>query len=441
MKSIIVLVRETVGPATVMASGVMGAGSVAAYILAGAWFRYELLWVLLFILPIFVVSVDSSSRIGAINQEQGMFSLIRQHIHPGLAWFLLIINIPLHFLILMGQMSVMSSSFMSLFGLYEAVNSGIQSHKLSEVLVTLFCAITMLWLILSQGYQRMQKLMSLLLVMMFICFLLVALRGFSEITDILKGLIPRLPADLPVPGTDSSRLASSSIAAMAGGVLPPAVLLGMSYLSSDAKSDETTLGRDFRKSVINLGLIFGCYSVFIIVAGGYALFPLLEHAQIDTVHEASKVLTGAFPDSLAFVGPMIFSAGIFIASVTTIVFAAQLSTYFCLDMVNKSWHYSPDNLPYHYLLVFFVIVPALIAPFWDFPALLKIILLMGINVFVVPVVIIIVMFMVNHTGFVRQYRAEWWRNLILLAGLILSIILAFEKLPDYMQYLDILMQD
>ena len=60
------------GPAAVVAAGSMGAGSVAALILAGAWFGYELLWIVPLMLPLFVAAVDSSSRLGSVNRGQGL---------------------------------------------------------------------------------------------------------------------------------------------------------------------------------------------------------------------------------------------------------------------------------------------------------------------------------------------------------------------------------
>ncbi len=439
MKWIVNLFKNIVGPTTVLAAGTMGAGAVASFMLAGAWFRYELLWVLLFMLPIFVIGVNSSSRIGALNHEHGMFSLIRMHVHPGIAWLLLIINIPVHIIINMAQMSVMTSSLMSAFAYYppelNASTEYIQGYRWTEIALSTLCGVTVLWLILSQGYERMQKAMSILMATMFVCFLIVALRGFSEITAILAGFIPRIPADLPVPDTDTVRLSNTAIIAMAGSAIAPAALLGMPYLSTDGKTDESTLKDDFRKSLINLGLIFGIYAMFIVIAGGYALYPLDNHAQIDAVHEASKVLTRAFPESISSIGPFIFSAGVFIAAMTTLIVGAQMCTYFCLDMFNKSWHYTADNKLFHYLLISFVMVPAVLAPFWSFPALLKVILLMGVNIIVIPMVFAIVLFLVNQTKVMHLHRAEWWRNLILLTGLILSLALAAQKLPGYIQYI------
>ena len=97
-----------------MAAGTMGAGAIASFLLAGAWFRYDLLWVILLMLPVFVVSADSASRIGALNPDRGLFTLVRERISPLLAWFILLVVVPVHFLVTMGQLSVMVSAFKAL---------------------------------------------------------------------------------------------------------------------------------------------------------------------------------------------------------------------------------------------------------------------------------------------------------------------------------------
>lgn len=430
--------QHMVGPAAVIAAGTMGAGAVASFILAGAWFRYDLLWVIPLLLPVFVVAVDSASRIGTLNPTEGMFSLIRRQIHPGVAWLLLLINIPVHILVMMGQMSVMTSALMSTLGFYPpAASSGMdyaQGYRIADSVLTLVCAGAILWLVLAQGYQRMQRAMSLLMVLMFFCFLLVALRGFSELPAILAGLLPGIPADLP-QADGPPRVATSSIIAMAGSALAPAALLGMPYLSVDAHSSPVNLRADFRQSVVNLGLIFGAYAVFIVIAGGYALFPLANNAEIEAVHQAGMVLQGAFPPAIAFAGPTIFSLGVFMAAVTTLVVTAQVSAYFCLDMVGRDWRFTADNKVYHGLLIVLIIGAALLAPLWSFPALLKVVLLMGINVVVIPSVFLLVIYLVNKRDVVGEHRAEWWRNALLGIGLALSVVLAVDKLPHYLQML------
>jgi Mn2+/Fe2+ NRAMP family transporter len=425
------LLRDVVGPTAVIAAGTMGAGAVASFLLAGTWFRYELLWVILCMLPVFVVSVDTASRIGACNPKEGMFALIRGRITPALAWFLLLINVPVHLLIVMGQLSVMSSVVAGSLGLPSA-ESGASGGLAVDMLLSLLIAAAILWLVFSRGFDRLQTVMTAMMVLMFFCFLLVAFRGFSEWRDILAGFVPSVPADLPVPGSEVSRSSVASITAMVGSAIAPAALLGMPYLTADSGVDATGLRSSFRRAVVNLGLIFGAYAIFVVIAGGFALYPLAHHAALSDVGAASAVLTGVFPEGLAFLGPLIFSLGVFMAALTTLVVAAQVTVYFILDTAGRQWRFAADNRAYHWLVAGLVLGAALLAPHWSFPALLKVVLLMGINVLVIPLVFVILLYLANSRAVMQSLRTEWWRNGILVIGLGLSIILAVQKFPDYM---------
>ncbi len=421
--------RAMIGPTAVIAAGTMGAGAVASFLLAGAWFRYDLLWVIPLMLPVFVVSVDTASRIGALNPSKGMFSLIRERLHPGLVWFLLAINVPVHVLIIMGQLSVMNDATLSMAG--QALGNSVTLSPLAGAALSLALACLVLWLVFSSGYERLQRVMTGLLVAMFLCFLAVALRGFSEWRPILGGFIPSLPPDLPVPGTGVSRSASASVIAMLGSAIAPAALLGMPYLSADGGNSPSRLRESFRRAVLNLGLIFGAYAVFVVIAGGFALYPLENNAGLDDVARASAVLDGVFPGALGALGPLVFAGGVFIAALTTLVVAAQITVYFLLDTLGRDWTFAAENRGYHVLVGAIVIGAALLAPHWSFPALLKVVLLMGINVLVIPVAFVIVLLLANSDEVMGQWRAEWWRNALLGLGLVVSLALAVQKFPYY----------
>jgi len=430
------LFRGLLGPAAVIAAGTMGAGAVASLILAGAWFRYDLLWVVLFMLPLFVAAVDSSSRIGAVNAGVGMLTIVRRHLHPSVAWLLLLINVPIHILVAMGQVSVMSSAFLSLFGMHPPTvlspEPYADRYAMLEIVASVGLALFVLWLVLSHGYDRMQKAMTALMVMMFFCFLLIALRSFGEIGDILAGFIPSIPEDLPASVGDAVRPSTGSIIAIVGSAIAPGALLTIPYLSSDAGSDAKTLKADLRKSVLNLGVIFGAYAMFVLIAGGFALYPLPNHADIDTVHEAGQVLTKAFPKGIGFIGPTIFTIGLFIAAMTTLVICIQVVIYLSLDMFDRNWTFSDDNLLYRRLVIVVTLVAGLLAPVWTFPALLKVVLLMGANVLVIPLVIIAMIYLMNRRSVMGAHTASPIRNLLLVLCLILSIVLAVDRLPDYL---------
>ncbi len=436
MHRIINLFNGLVGPAAVIAAGTMGAGAVASLILAGAWFRYDLLWVILFMLPLFVAAVDSSSRIGTINQGEGMMRIISRHIHPSVAWLFLLINVPIHILVAMGQFSVMTSALLSLFGMHppglDATAAQLGTYHMFEVITSIALGVLVLWLVLSHGYDRMQKAMTVMMVAMFFCFLLIALRSFGELGDILAGFIPSIPADLPAPASNSVRMSTSSIIAIVGAAIAPGALLSIPYLSSDAHSGALKLKQDLRKSIINLGLIFGAYAMFILIAGGYALYPLPGHADIETVHAAGQVLTFAFPAALGFMGPPLFTFGLFIAAMTTLVICVQVVIYLSLDMFGQRWTYSEDNRLFRRMLIGVTLASAALAPVWSFPAMLKVVLLMGVNVLVIPMVIIAMIYLVNRKAVMAEYTASPWRNGLLVLCLVVSVVLAIDKVPDYL---------
>jgi Mn2+/Fe2+ NRAMP family transporter len=430
------LFSNLVGPAAVMAAGTMGAGAVASFLLAGAWFRYDLLWVILAMLPVFVISVDSASRIGALNPQTGMFALVRQRMSTTLAWLLLLLIVPVHFLVTMGQISVMTSAFAALAGMPSGAASSPASLPMAvQVGISVALSAAVLWLVFSRGYERMQRVMTLLMVLMFICFLVVALRGLSEWQAILAGFVPSIPADLPVPGSEQTRIASSSIIAMVGAAVAPAALLGMPYLCADDGGNREQLAQAFWQAIINMGFIFGAYAIFVVVAGGFALYSLPDHASFADVSQASAVFRDALPGIFATLGPTIFTLGLFTAAMTTLVVAAQVTIYFVLDMFEREWRFAADNKLYHRLLSVFVLGAAVLAPFWDFPALLKVILLMGINVVVIPLGFLIVIVLVNNHSVMKGFVAEWWRNAVLMIGLIVSIMLAVDKAPLYYRML------
>jgi len=423
------LLGALVGPAAVMAAGTMGAGAMASFLLAGAWFRYDLLWVILLMLPVFVVSADSASRIGALNPRRGMLSMVRDEINLPLAWFILLTVVPVHFLVTMGQVSVMSSAALALLA-----PLGVSSDQLSlavEIIISLALSAATLWLVLSRGYERMQRVMTLLMILMFLCFVVVALRGLAEWPAILKGFVPSIPRDLPVPGGATSREATTSIIAMVGAAIAPAALLGLPYMCADDGGGREALARGFRLAITNLGFIFGAYAILVVIAGGYALYSLPDHASFADVGQASSVFRGALPGPLAPLGPMVFSLGLFTAAMTTLVVAAQVTVYFLLDLGGRAWRFTEDNVAYHRVLTVFVLGAAALAPLWDFPALLKVILLMGINVVVIPVVYVILIVLSNRSAIMQGVATPWWRNGLLVIGLGASIALAVDKAPGY----------
>lgn len=434
------VIAMVVGPAAVMTAGIMGAGSTTSLVLAGAWFRYALLWVAIITLPFVVVCLDSGARVGVMSGHKGMLSVIRDEIHPGITWFVLIVMVLFNFFVNMGQTSVMTDSFLAMIGFYPPTPNSPDNYahffRTMQIVLSIVFPLGILVLLLSGGYKRAQRLMTGLLFFIFLCFLVVAFKGLQDLPAILAGLVPNLPQNLRVPGTDEVRDSFSALMGIAGGALAAAPILSFSYFTSDDEARPEDLPRYFWKAVISLGLIFGLYSTLVLVAGGFALYPLEDHAQIFKVYQAGQVLTHAMPKAIAGLGPRLFAAGLFACGLTTLVVVAQLMCYFCLDAFRANWSYREGNVPFKVLLVFWILAPAAAAPFWKFPALLKILLLMGLNAVIVPMAIIIILYLVNKGSLMKDYKANVGRNLLLAASLAFSLGIAAYKVFGSGGYLE-----
>ena len=120
---------------------------------------------------------------------------------------------------------------------------------------------------------------------------------------------------------------------------------------------------------------------------------------------------------------------------TTLVICVQVIIYLSLDMFNKPWTFSTDNRAFRRLMVLVTLATGALAPVWSFPAMLKVVLLMGLNVLVIPLVLFAMIYLLNRRAVMGEYTASPTRNALLVLCLIVSVVLAVDSFPDYLAML------
>jgi manganese transport protein len=414
-----------VGPAALTAAGMIGAGAVATRLLAGAWFGFDLLWCALYVVPMVVISLDSASRVGVLSGGRGMFQMIREDIGAWLAWAIFVPTVLVNIVVNMSQMSAMVEGVYGSAGILPPTGG-----QAGAGLLMVTVALTGLTLVSAVfgGYKRVEKIMTALLIVILVCFIIVAIKGLLDWQTWLalgSGLVPHIPDNVPVVGTERSRGALTQVLAIAGQALPPAVFLSYGYLAANAgyKGTAVEIRQAFWKTVQNLGVLWGLFSVVVIVAGATALHAVytgsgptylgVSHfSQIESIPVAGQVLGPAFPGALGYLAPRFFSVGLIAAAFTTLISVSLTMTYFCLDMARKNWHFTADNRLFKVVFAIWITAPALIAPFWQLPALLKAILAMVGNLILAPVAVLVIMYFVNHQR-LGEFRAGTARNIVL----------------------------
>ena len=345
-----------VGPAALTAAGMIGAGAVATRLLAGAWFGFDLLWVALIVIPMVIFTLDSASRIGVTSGGRGLIDMVRTDIGAWLAWVVFLPMALVNVVVNMSQMSAMVEGAYGSMGMLPPPGG---EATLGLFIVTIVLTGTTVVAAVLGGYKRMETIMTALLVVILVCFIFVAIKGLLD-WQTWPALAARPRADrFPracrcSAQPDRARNAFTQIMAIAGQALPPAVLLSYGYLAANSGYTTADVKRTFWKTVTNLGVVWGLFSVVVIVAGATALHNVYtgsgpthlgvsHYSQIETIPVAGQVLGPAFPGVLGFLAPRFFSMGLIAAAFTTLISVSLTMTYFCLDIARRNWHFTDDN--------------------------------------------------------------------------------------------------
>jgi Mn2+/Fe2+ NRAMP family transporter len=429
---------KLVGPAALTAAGMIGAGAVATRLLAGAWFGFDLLWVALYVVPMVVFALDSASRVGVLSSGRGMFERINTEIGAWLAWLIFLPTVLVNVVVNMSQMSAMVEGSYGAMGMLPPAGS---DTGWSLAIVTVVLTTVTLASAVFGGYKRVEKIMTALLMVILISFIVVAIKGLLDWHTwprLGAGLVPQIPPDVVAVDTGRVRSAFTQIMAIAGQALPPSVFLAYGYLAANAGYTKADIPAAFKKTVQNLGVIWGLFSVVVIVSGATALHDVYtgsgptylgvsHYSQIESIPVAGQVLGPAFPGALGVLAPRFFSLGLIAAAFTTLISVSLTMTYFCLDMFGKDWRFTNENTLFKVVFGMWIAVPALVAPFWQLPALLKAILAMVGNLVLAPVAMLVILYFVNRPE-MGEYKASAGRNAILVLTTIFALALVVNGL-------------
>ena len=97
-------------------------------------------------------------------------------------------------------------------------------------------------------------------------------------------------------------------------------------------------------------------------------------------------------------------------------------TYFWLDMSRRDWRFTKENRRFQVVFATWIALPALVAPFWQMPALLKAIIAMVGNLVLAPVAVVVILYFINRSS-MGEHRATAGRNLVLAITALFALAL------------------
>lgn len=397
------------GPGIFAIGYTIGTGSVTSMIVAGNNFGMDLLWVLFLSCLFSGVLIYVSGSYYLSTKETALYA-VKEHLPWGK-----IVALSILIMVGIGQwnslIGILGITSNVIFEILSLNFPGIDNYKYWVVLGIAIVVIGFFYFLLTRGnYSVFEKVLAFFVSMMGLSFIFTLFFVYPLPTDVIKGLVPKIPQ---VEG------AGILIAAFVGTTMAAATFLsrplfiqGKGWTNADFKTQ--------RNDSIVAALL-----IFIISGSIMAVASAGLHGnghEINHVLDMSKALepsAGKFAVSIFFAGTL--SAGLSSIFPCLIIVPLMIGDFTSGKLDVKSKRFK--------IVTGVASVLALIVPIFGFNPIKGQILTQVFNVFGLPLVVISFLYLWNRKK-VGLPTNRLFTNLILIGALVFSIIIMINGLKD-----------
>ncbi len=410
----IYLIVLGIGPGIFAIGYTIGTGSVTSMIVAGSNHGMQLLWVLLLSCIFSWVLMEAYGRYAIVTGETALHAF-RKHLRYGkLAALLVIVGVTIgQWNSLIGILGISSNIIFETLNLFFP---SLQQHQYTMVLMIAVLIIVAMNILLWVGkYSFFEKVLIFFVTIMAMSFIGSLFVVVPPVGDIVKGLIPSIPevegGNMLVAAFVGTTMAAATFLSR------PLFIRGKGWGKGHLKNQR----RDARYAAFFLFFISA--SIMAVAMGAMYYQGQTVDKALDMVN-ALQPVAGKFAIAIFLFGTL--SAGL--SSIFPILMIAPMliADYQSgeLDMQSKQFK----------ILVAIASVIGLIVPLLDANPVQAQIATQVFNVFVLPVVIIGIMFLVNNQTLMGKHKAGIKLNVGMLAALIFSLVISYNGVLGIIQY-------
>lgn len=388
-------ILSAVGPGFIIASVVLGPGSVTVSSQIGATQGYSLLWVIVFASVAMGMYVYMASRVG-VTQEKTILRAIADQYGR---WFAALIGI---------SSFVMATSFQ--FGNNLGVATALHSLTgISENIWPLFFTGSAIVLVFfAKGlYKILEKLMTVLVLTMVLAFLLNLIFTKPNLVETVKGYIPFIP-----------RKGLEELAALVATTFVLHVAIYQAYLVQDKGWKIADMKRGFRDTVAGI-IVLGGITTMILMTSAAALHPKgISIASAADMAVQLQALFGGY-------AKIIFSIGLWAAAFSSLTVNAVVGGGLLSDGLGLGR--SMEEKAPRAFTILSMLIGMSIAVFFKGNIVHALILAQATTLFAVPAVAIGLFLIANNKNVMGDYVNSWQQNVIAVFGLILILLMVYFK--------------
>ncbi len=402
------LLLLSVGPGIFCIGYTIGTGSVTSMAKAGSEYGMQLLWVLVLSVVFAGVLMEAYGRYAVVTGDTAIHSFRKRLRYGPFLAIVVIIGVVL------GQMSSLSGIVgLSSNAIYELIHiffpNTLAENYWAVLSISVFILLTLYGLLWVGKYSFFEKILVVFVSLMGLCFLLSMFVVMPDPGDIVRGFVPSIPS-----GQDGKLMVAAFVGTTMAAptfVVRPLLMKGKGWGKEDLKAQS-------RDALIAAVLMFVISASIMVTATG-ALFydgKVIEKV-LDMIYTLEPI-AGRFAIVLFVVG--ILSAGL--SSIFPILMVAPL-----LIADYNSGELDTSSKQFRVITGIAAMI-GLIVPMLGANPIIAQIATQVANVFVLPLVIILIIILINKKKIMGENKAGIPLNIGLFCAFIFSCFIAYNGL-------------
>ncbi len=395
------------GPGAIVTAAFIGPGTLTVCTIAGVEFGYELLWALVISIFATIVLQEMAARLGLVTQK-GLTTAIRQEINNPVfktAALILIVSA-----IVIGNTAYeagnISGSALGL-GTLLGNDGAVSVFDVNFNLLSLVVGTIAFALLFIGNYKIIQKLLTILVVIMSATFLITAILSKPDFVLILKGML--------VPNLDKEKLLTA-MALVGTTVVPYNLFLHAALISQRWKShkDLAEVRIDTYFAIICGGIV----SIAIVICGA--------QVQGQSVTNAAGLALGLEP-VLGSYAKYFMAIGLFAAGITSAITAPLAAAYVACGCMN--WSTEMKSLKFRLVWIFVLAVGMIVSSMSI--SLIDIIRFAQIaNGVLLPVIAIFLVWIMNKKNVLGDYVNSTKQNILAALIIFFTLFLGIKSIVN-----------
>lgn len=396
---------SSVGPGLFLVGYSIGTGSVIAMASAGSRHGMSMLWALALSCIFSFFMLEAYGRYAIATGEGALYGY-KQHFKT--------LGKPVALVTLIGLVIVEILALVGIMGVVSDLMHEISIRLLGDpgwnpLLIALGIIIFLYLFLLTGKYSSFEKLMIVFVSIMGISFIITLFVVFPEPNTVIEGLIPNIPAEENTP---------MIIAALVGTTLTAPTFVVRSMLMKEKKWTSKQSRHQTKDAFVAALLMF-------IISGSIMACAASTLYIADKPVEDILTMVSMLEPFLGRLALSVFIMGIFGAALSSVFPIIMLAPLLISDYENKPVDYKGSRFR---ILTGVALLSGLIVPALGFKSVFAMLISQLFQIFVLPIVVITIMYLLNQKSIMGKHKAGFWLNIGLALTLIFSFLISYQSI-------------